>query len=622
MKFRNAVSLLALGMSCALALPAGPVTADAATRTSRQVSAADAERNRLRLLRLFAEDAQREDDLDPLTPLYGGDGAGTTAEGAPFERLYTDALDRDIQISASRSREVLQTIDRATLPPDLQLSYDTFAALKDEELAWLQPELRRLTKVRPFNHFGGLHVEFPAMIAPGGTNDYADEADYRRAIALYRAFPRVIDNAIARFRQGMASGVVEPRLTVINMIAQIDALLAQPYEQSPFSAPLRQAPETLSAKSRKALEPALRGATREAIWPAYRRLWQFLQDDYLPTARASVGLGDMKGGAQLYRALIRRETTLSLEPEAIHELGLSEVARIQREMDGVRAQLGIAETLPAFFDEIRDDPRFHPTNDSQLTDGFMRIGKQVEAALPRWFDRVPETPMLIEPYPAYREKFEAGGSYSEGAPDRGKPGVFYYNTYDLPHRFLSGMTTLYMHEGVPGHHFQISLAQENQSLPGFQRYGGNSAFVEGWALYAETLGYGMGFYKDPLQHWGTLDDEMLRAMRLVVDTGIHAKGWSRQQAIDYMLANSGMGRSDAEAEVDRYIAMPAQALAYKIGALTIQRLRDKAQAQLGPRFDIRSFHEEVLGSGALPLPILEAKIDGWIAASRPHRAGN
>jgi uncharacterized protein (DUF885 family) len=224
--------------------------------------------------------------------------------------------------------------------------------------------------------------------------------------------------------------------------------------------------------------------------------------------------------------------------------------------------------------------------------------------------------MIIQPYPAYRAKYEAGGSYNQGTPDGSRPGVFYFNTYDLPSRFLSGMTTLYLHEGIPGHHFQISLAQEDTSLPAFQRFEGNNAFVEGWALYAETLGYEMGLYKDPLQHWGTLDDEMLRAMRLVVDTGIHAKGWSRDQAIAYMLANSGMGRTDATAEVERYVANPAQALSYKIGGLTIQNLRRKAEAARGSRFDVRAFHEQVLGSGALPLPILEAKIDGWIAGQR------
>ncbi|HNJ48462.1 MAG TPA: DUF885 domain-containing protein, partial [Novosphingobium sp.] len=217
---------------------------------------------------------------------------------------------------------------------------------------------------------------------------------------------------------------------------------------------------------------------------------------------------------------------------------------------------------------------------------------------------------------AYREKYEAGGSYNQGSADGTRPGIFYFNTYDLPSRFLTGIATLYLHEGAPGHHFQISLAQENETLPDFQRFGGNTAYVEGWALYAETLGYPMGLFDDPMQHWGTLDDEMLRAMRLVVDTGLHYKGWSREQAIDYMLANSGMGRSDATAEVERYVVWPGQALGYKIGALTIQRLRKKAEAALGERFDIRAFHDQILMSGALPLPILEAKIDRWIAASK------
>jgi uncharacterized protein (DUF885 family) len=240
----------------------------------------------------------------------------------------------------------------------------------------------------------------------------------------------------------------------------------------------------------------------------------------------------------------------------------------------------------------------------------------VDALAPQYFLHLPRTPLQIQPYPAYRARFEAGGSYGQGSADGKQPGVFFYNTYDLKSRFLTGIATLYLHEGAPGHHFQISLAQENADLPDFQRFGGNTAYIEGWALYAETLGYEMGFYKDPMQHWGTLDDEMLRAMRLVVDTGIHTKGWSREQAVDYMLANSGMGRSDAQAEVDRYIANPGQALAYKIGALTIQRLRKEAERALGPRFDIRQFHDQVLGSGALPMPVLEAKVRGWIAATR------
>jgi uncharacterized protein (DUF885 family) len=284
-------------------------------------------------------------------------------------------------------------------------------------------------------------------------------------------------------------------------------------------------------------------------------------------------------------------------------------------MDGVRRRLGFAGPLRAFFDDIRTNPRYHPKTRAELAKAFADAAKAVDAQIPKYFNKVPKTRLAIEPYPAYREQFEAGGSYNNGSVDGSRPGTFFYNTYDLPSRFLTGVVTLYMHEGAPGHHFQISLAQEDTSLPDFQRFGGNNAYVEGWALYAETLGYDMGFYNDPMQHWGTLDDEMLRAMRLVVDTGLHAKGWSREQAIDYMLANSGMGRSDAIAEVERYIVWPGQALSYKIGALTIQRLRQKAETMLGKRFDLRGFHDSVLDSGALPLPLLEAKIDRWIAGA-------
>jgi uncharacterized protein (DUF885 family) len=459
-------------------------------------------------------------------------------------------------------------------------------------------------------------MEFPALMASDGAVPYNTEGDYRRALALDRSFPLVLDNAVLRFRQGLGSGVVESRLTVTNMIAQIDALLAQPVEQSPFASPVRTFPAAVPVPVRPALRKAYLTAVQDEIYPAYRRLRTFLATEYLPAAREQVGLSAMKGGAGLYRRLAERMTTLRLDPGEVHRLGLGEVARIQRDMAAVQQELGFAGTLPQFFDHIRSDPRFHPTSKQELADGFAAVARAVDAQVPRYFSRVPRTKLQIEPYPAYREKFEAGGSYNQGSADGKRPGVFFYNTYDLPSRFTSGTTTLYLHEGAPGHHFQISLAQEDESLPDFQRFDGNTAFVEGWALYAETLGYEMGFYKDPMQHWGTLDDEMLRAMRLVVDTGLHTMGWSRDQAIDYMLANSGMGRTDATAEVERYIAVPGQALAYKIGALTIQRLRRKAEAALGPRFDIRAFHEQILGSGAIPLPVLEAKIDRWIAAQR------
>jgi len=341
-----------------------------------------------------------------------------------------------------------------------------------------------------------------------------------------------------------------------------------------------------------------------------------LQNDYLPKARETVGLSSMKGGAMLYKLAIENTTTLPLDAETVHQTGLSEVTRIKSEMEKVRQEVGFTGTLPEFFDYLRNDPKFKKESRDALTQGYYEIGKQVDQKIGAYFSTLPKAPLEIRPYEEFREKFEAGGSYEQGTPDGKRPGRFYFNAYDLPSRTTPGMTTLYLHEGAPGHHFQISLAQENEALPSFMRFGGNTAYVEGWALYAETLGYEMGFYKDPYQRFGTLSDEMLRAMRLVVDTGMHAKGWGRDQAIDYMMANSDMGRTDATAEVERYIAIPSQALAYKTGAMTIQRLRAKAQDALGPKFDIRAFHEQVLGTGALPLAVLEKKIDAWIAASK------
>ena len=565
-----------------------------------------------RLMALFRETARREDAIDPLGLIYRGGKPNLTA----FRQTFTDLAVRQQRGVVRWALTGLKRINRARLSPERQISYDVFLRDKREQDLWLSPEMVALTEVRPLTHFGGLHVEFASLVAAGGPLSYASESDYRLNLNLIRAFPQVLDNAIARLREGIASGVVETRMTTRNMIEQIDAILAQPLVESPFTSGTKTFPDAVPTARRETLRQQYFAATEGEVYPAYRRLRRFLDAEYLPAARDAVGISAMKGGAALYLKEIERQTTMRLEPEEVHRLGLSEVARIQKDMDQVRQQLGFAGPLHAFFEEIRTNPKYHPKTKEEFAKAFADTAKAVDAQVPRFFSKVPKTPLLIEPYPAYREKYEAGGSYNQGAPDGSRPGTFYYNTYDLPSRFLTGGVTLYMHEGAPGHHFQISLAQEDESLPEFQRFGGNTAYVEGWALYAETLGYDMGFYKDPMQHWGTLDDEMLRAMRLVVDTGLHAKGWSREQAIEYMLANSGMGRSDATAEVERYIVWPGQALGYKIGALTIQRLRTKAQTELGARFDIRAFHDQVLGSGALPLPILEAKLDRWLAASR------
>ncbi len=563
-----------------------------------------------RLLALLNGFARAQEALDPLGAVARGDNSNPQS----LQRLYSDELAAAQRAELRRELTLVARIDRARLSPERQLSYDAFLQETREALGWLSPDIIALTAVRPFNHFRGLHEDFPSLLGPGGSLPYRDERDYRRNLALLRAFPAVLDRAVARFRQGMASSVVETRLTTVNMIAQLDEALAPPADGSVFAAALVDMPETIPPARQALIREDWLGVVNDNVLPAYRRLRRFLAEEYLPAARAEPGIAAMKGGTGLYRRLILHHTTLPLEPEAIHALGLVEVARIQAEMEQVKDQFGFKGSLPAFFNHIRTDPRFHPRSADDLAQGYARVARSVDLQLPNLFLRLPKGRLSIAAYPADRGKFEAGGSYSLGSPDGRRPGMFYFNTYDLQSRFLSGVTTLYLHEGVPGHHFQTSLAEQDLSLPDFQRFGDNAAYVEGWALYAETLGYEMGLYNDPLQHWGTLDDEMLRAMRLVVDTGIHAKGWSRSQAIAYMLANSGMGRSDAEAEVDRYIANPAQSLSYKIGGLTIQRLRREAEAALGPTFDLKAFHEQVLGSGVLPLPVLEGKIRRWILA--------
>ncbi len=565
-----------------------------------------------RLDRLFADDSRARQALDPLGALARGE----VVPDATLALLFTPELAARQRAVNAAALATLATIDRAALDAPHRLSHDVFRAMLEDQRAVLTPAAQALLGVQPFNHFMGFPVDFPEMVATSDGGSLKTVADIEARLALAHRLPMVFGHAIDRFREGMASGVVEPRLTVIDMIAQIDAILARPPDQSLFMAPLRHLPRTTPDPLRRRLTRAYWLATTQSVYPAYRTLRDFLVQTYLPATRESVGLSALPGGAGLYRLLARRATTLDLDPAAVHQTGLDEVARIQRAMRAVESELGYRQPLPEFFDVIRNDPRFHPASADDLGQRFAAVGEKVAALAPALFAHIPRTPLVLAPVPAYRARFEAGGSYSEGLPDGSRPGVFWYNTYDWRHRFITGTTTLYLHEAAPGHHFQISLAQENEALPDFQRFGGNAAYVEGWALYAETLGYDMGLYRDPMQHWGTLDDEMLRAMRLVVDTGLHTQGWSRARAILYMLRNSGIGRSDAAAEVDRYIALPGQALAYKIGALTIQRLRDEARAALGPQFDIRAFHACVLDSGALPLPVLESKVRDWISSQR------
>jgi uncharacterized protein (DUF885 family) len=565
-----------------------------------------------RLFRLFKESDEAQLRRNPIFGIFRGD----LRYADQFGDYITDEYFAKEKAATLAELAALRAIGRASLNPTDQLAYDVFEFTTLDTLKGYDPGILSLTKVRPVNHFSGFHTFYPTFSSGAGGAPFKTVADYDNALKRHAGYVVLLDRAIERFREGEAAGVFETKMTTKNVIEQLDTQLKQPVEESPFYGPVKQIPAEFSEADKARLASAYRAAIADDIYPAMKRLRDYLSASYLPKARDGHGLMYMKGGDKLYRHLVQSTTTLPLTPEEIHQTGLSEVGRITGEMEKVKQEVGFKGTLQQFFEHLRTDPKYKMKTREALTQRYYDVGKAIDAKLPAYFSTMPKAKLEIRPYEPFREKFEAGGSYAQGTPDGSRPGIFYFNAYDLPSRTTPGITTLYLHEGAPGHHFQISMAQENTALPAFMRFGGNTAYVEGWALYAETLGYEMGFFADPIQRMGTLDDEMLRAMRLVVDTGIHSKGWTREKAIDYMLANSSMGKTDATAEVERYIAIPSQALAYKTGAMTIQRLRRKAEAELGSNFDIREFHAEVLMTGALPLAILEQKIDRWIAAKK------
>jgi len=595
----------------ATAFLVAPLSAPAFAQTAAPAATA-AQTEHDKLFALFAKSDEDSLKRNPISALFRGDTRYADRLGDFLTPEY-NAAERK---AAEDELAALLKIDRAKLSATDQIAWDVFKYDRTTTLKSLTPEMLALTETRPMNHFFGFHTFYPTLASGKTGIAMKTVADHENNLKRHADYVKLIDRAIAKFREGQATGVLETKLTIRNMIEQLDTQLKLPVEASPYWEPVKGMDPALAEADRTRLTAAYRKAVGEGIYGANQRLRDFLRDEYLAAARDTVGLSQMKGGDKVYALAIENSTTLPYSAEELHQLGLSEVKRIRAGMEQVRNEVGFKGTLAEFFTFIRTDPQFKRKSREELTQRYYDIGKMVDAKIGEYFSVLPKTPLQIRPYEEFREKFEAGGSYQQGTPDGKRPGTFYFNAYDLPSRTTPGEVTLYLHEGAPGHHFQISLAQENDKLPAFMRFGGNTAFAEGWALYAETLGYDMGFFKDPYSRQGTLDDEMLRAMRLVVDTGIHAKGWTRDQAIDYMLANSAMGRTDATAEVERYIAIPSQALAYKVGALTIQRLRKEAETALGSKFDIRAFHDQVLNTGALPMPVLEAKIRAWIKAAK------
>jgi len=603
-KLLLAAFLATTGASAAVGQALPPPTAQAGD---------SAEDTKLKALFYASDEASLK--RNPVSAIFRGDLRYADHLGDYLTDAYTAAE----RAAAEADLAALGRIDRAKLSAVDQIAYDVFETNTRITLRGYAPDLLKIQRDLPMDHFSGFQTFYPDFASGQGAAPFKTLVDYENNLKRNAEYAAVLDRAIGLFREGMKDGIVQPRLVVDNMIGQFDNLIKEGVERSTFAGPLKTFPASVGAADQARLRTAYATQIRDVILPAEQRMRDFLANEYRAKARDSVGLSAIPGGAKLYAYLIEQNTTLPLSADAVHSLGLSEVARLLKDMETQKRAVGFKGTLPEFFTYLRTDPKFAPASAEKLREGYQAIETKIYKRIPEQFSLVPKTKLEIRAVPAFKEKTEAGGSYQGGTPDGTRPGVFYYNTYDLPSRYTWEMETLFLHEGVPGHHFQISLAQENTALPAFMRFGGNTAYVEGWALYSESLWKELGVETDPYQRMGGLNDEMLRAMRLVVDSGIHAKGWTRDRAIEYMLANSPMARTDATAEVERYIAIPGQALAYKIGQLTIARTKAKAKAALGAKFDPRGFHAQVLDTGALPMPVLEKKIDRWIAAGGATR---
>jgi uncharacterized protein (DUF885 family) len=468
----------------------------------------------------------------------------------------------------------------------------------------------------PLDQFQGPHTAFAADAAGAGDYPFATVRDYEQALLRADRYARWTDAAIARMREGLAAGVVLPALVVRRMLPQLHAHFGMPPQRSEFWRPIAALPPGFAARDRRRLTAAYRIKIGTVIQPAYRRLHDFLQDEYLPRARPSVGLGQMPGGAALYAYDVRFHTTTSFTAAQIHALGLSEVTRIEAELAKVQAATGAAGTLQDFYAQVRTDAAQKFTAREQIIPAYQAARRAIEGRLPALFDSSPRASFDIRPLPDSAQHSQGNGSYAPAAADGSRPGILWINTYapGISDRF--NVMTITLHEGLPGHHFQTSLAQEQRDLPAFRRFDFTNAYGEGWALYAESLGRELGVFDDAWSYYGHLNYAILRANRLVIDTGLHSLGWSVEQGVDWMMQHSSMTRDQATAEVERYVAYPGQALSYKLGELKIRELRTRAEHELGSRFDLRAFHDQILLGGSMPLTILERDVDRWIAAQR------
>ena len=544
--------------------------------------------------------------LNPIIGIYIGDNRYNDRLSIDFtesQRAATRAVN-------DRYLAQLRSIDRSALNEGDRLSYDVLKY----NLELGQEGLTYKNNLLIFNQLFGLPNTMALLGSGTGAQPFKTVKDYQNWISRARAFTAWSDSALVYFRRGMAEKIVHPKVIVQKLIPQLTAMVVSDPTQSVFYGPVKKFPADFSEADKQSLTQSFTQLIAEELVPSYKKLADFLQQEYLPAARTSSGFGDLPGGDKMYQYSIRAYTTTNKPAQEIFNLGLAEVARIQKEMEKVKAQVGFTGSLNAFFEYMRTDPKFFPYNNpEEILEFYRGLHKKIEPALKTMFNRTPQTPFEVRQTEAFRAA-SAAAQYMAGSLEVGRPGIFYVPIVDV--KKTGADEALFLHEAIPGHHYQLSLQNENKNLPRFRRYGGNSAYAEGWALYTESLGKDLGLYSDPYQYMKALGNEIHRAIRLVVDAGIHTKGWSREQAIKYMLDNEPVTDLFATSEIERYMANPGQALSYKIGELKIKELRAKYEKQLGKAFNLAAFHDAILMDGALPLEILERKMEAWAKAQK------
>lgn len=503
----------------------------------------------------------------------------------------------------------LENIDRDTLTSTEQINYDL---LYDSQVREIEGQ-QFPNEFMPLNQMGGVQQDIAQMMA---ITQPKNAADYANMIARLEKTPAVVEQTIAWMRKGMEAGITPPAITLRDVPQQIRNQLVDEADKSPLLGAFQKFPANVDSLQQESLKKQAEAAFSDRIAPAFEKLLAFVENEYIPAARKTIAMRDLPNGEAWYAYNVKQRTTTDLTPEQIHEIGLTEVKRIRSEMDGIIESIGFEGTFEDFLEFLRTDPQFYHSTKEGLLREYRDIAKRADPELMKLFGKLPRTPYGVIPVPAYAEKSQTTAYYQRGSVEAGRPGNFFANTYALDTRPRWEMEALTLHEAVPGHHLQLALQDELEDMPWFRRFGGYTAYIEGWGLYSESLGVEMGFYQDPYSKFGQLTYEMWRAIRLVVDTGMHHLGWSRQQAIDYFMQNAGKQEHDVIVEIDRYIVWPGQALAYKIGELKIKELRAWATDELGEDFDIREFHDEVLGKGALPLSVLEANIKAWVKAQK------